>query len=467
MILPTNPEIDVEALMKRVRRDAERIRASGAIEQRRAQTPAGVDEGALLRALDRHRSVTATLNRAEQENLPRADIPRRLAMLGPLRRVVRVGLRIFNYAFKQQREFNASILQADREMIFMLATLGDVLAETLGQLALATDRIAQLESPPAPSAPASDVLVVQARLDATDRALQAIQARLDATPSAVQVRLDIVDALRDVERRLAVAQESLLRNDALLRSDLLTLRRASDGGASKATSDGDFPAPSSSGNDALHAAIADRFRGDRETLGRRFAQYLPYVMDAGTIDAEHPLLDIGSGRGEWLVLLHERNIAAVGTELNELLVNEARTSGVDVRHEDGLAWLRACPAASLGAVSAFHVVEHLAFDDLCSLLREAQRALVPGGLLLLETPDPRNVVVSTRTFYFDPTHRKPIPAELLEFLVTSFGYAETIELELHAPQATAFADDDALGTKLNGFFSRAADYAIIARAPRA
>ena len=162
----------------------------------------------------------------------------------------------------------------------------------------------------------------------------------------------------------------------------------------------------------------------------------------------------------------ERGIPALGGELNAILVSQSVQAGLDVTPVDALAWLREREAGSLGAVTAFHVVEHLPFDRLYELLIEAQRTLIPGGLLILETPNPANIIVSSQTFYLDPTHLHPVPSALLQFLVESAGYSECTLQELHPPQTPTFPADDPIGAKLNTFFASAQDYAIVARTPR-
>jgi O-antigen chain-terminating methyltransferase len=125
-------------------------------------------------------------------------------------------------------------------------------------------------------------------------------------------------------------------------------------------------------------------------------------------------------------------------------------------------------------ISAFHLVEHLAFDDLVRLLDQAVRVLRPGGILLLETPNPNNLLVSSGHFYLDPTHVKPLPPDLLEFLVASRGFEEIEVRHLHpAPAALEPTDDSEAARKtmepvlerLNTLLFGPQDYAVLGRRP--
>ena len=91
-------------------------------------------------------------------------------------------------------------------------------------------------------------------------------------------------------------------------------------------------------------------------------------------------------------------------------------------------------ADSLTVVSAFHVVEHIPFETLRQLVDEAYRVLKPGGLLILETPNSENLVVGTSSFYLDPTHQRPLPAQLLTFVVEYAGFerVKTLYLQEHS-----------------------------------
>jgi O-antigen chain-terminating methyltransferase len=117
---------------------------------------------------------------------------------------------------------------------------------------------------------------------------------------------------------------------------------------------------------------------------------------------------------------------------------------------------------SLGAVTAFHIIEHLSFGTLVALLDEALRVLAPGGVLLFETPNPANLQVGSRYFYFDPTHRNPLPSETMTMLAEARGFVR-IRIEPLHPMTERFdAADAALGAQLDALLHGPMDYALIA-----
>ena len=175
--------------------------------------------------------------------------------------------------------------------------------------------------------------------------------------------------------------------------------------------------------DAFYVNFEDHFRGNEEEVKRRLSYYLAEV-EAVTTKLNAPLLDIGPGRGEWLELLQSKNIEATGVDINHIMVSECQQKGLAVNQGDALEWLASLPENSLAVVSAFHVVEHLTVSNLLALFSEVYRVLVPGGMIVFETPNPENVDVSTLSFYYDPTHVNPVPPELLKYYSKIEGYSK-------------------------------------------
>jgi O-antigen chain-terminating methyltransferase len=197
---------------------------------------------------------------------------------------------------------------------------------------------------------------------------------------------------------------------------------------------------------AIYPAFEDRFRGTEADVRARLSVYLPDVLGGIRAEQEGPrVLDLGSGRGEWLALLGEAGVVAAGVDSNAAMVEQLRGRGLDVVFGDAAEHLAATPTGSLDVVTAFHVVEHLDLEALLELLAQACRVLRPGGLLVAETPNPSNLVMGACNFHLDPTHRSPVPPAQLQFLAAASGFGESRIRELHPKE-----DVELSGLRLSG-----------------
>lgn len=236
---------------------------------------------------------------------------------------------------------------------------------------------------------------------------------------------------------------------------------------SPATSDEPPAALKADHLDGLYLSLENAFRGPRETIRQRQNVYLPYVRACGAGTAERPVLDLGCGRGEWLEVLRDNGFTGRGVDGNVRMVELCRSLGLEVVHANSLTYLSALPDSSIGAATSFHMVEHLPFSSVIALLDECLRVLKSGGLLILETPNPDNVLVGSTTFHLDPTHVKPLPSQLLQFFVEARGFCASEILKLHPyPDAVKIPEEGNCTAKLlNQYLYGPQDYAILARRP--
>jgi 2-polyprenyl-3-methyl-5-hydroxy-6-metoxy-1,4-benzoquinol methylase len=217
--------------------------------------------------------------------------------------------------------------------------------------------------------------------------------------------------------------------------------------------------------DALYLALEDQFRGSREEIKERLRIYLPILKEAKLGSKKMPILDVGCGRGEWLELLKEQNLKAQGVDVNRVLAESCREQGLDVIEQDVIVHLRSLPDASLGAVTGFHIIEHLPFEVVVKLIDEIVRVLKPDGVAILETPNPENVLVGSHTFYLDPTHRNPLPSALIKFIVEARGLCRVEVMNLHSPNVHRVKEAglDEITKRFNDLFYGPMDYAVVAR----
>lgn len=211
---------------------------------------------------------------------------------------------------------------------------------------------------------------------------------------------------------------------------------------------------------AFYRAFEDRHRGSRELIKQRLRQYTPFLVPLAGFHPQGHTLDLGCGRGEWLEVAAELGFTARGVDLDAGMLAACSEIGLAVSQQDLIEALQACADESQCVISAFHVVEHISFETLQALQREALRVLVPSGLLILETPNPENLVVGTNNFYLDPTHIRPIPSLLLEFCAEFAGFQRVKTLRLQENPALHSAVRIHLIDVLAGV---SPDYAVIAQ----
>jgi SAM-dependent methyltransferase len=209
--------------------------------------------------------------------------------------------------------------------------------------------------------------------------------------------------------------------------------------------------------DDLYADLEDRFRGSREEIKERFKIYLPYVEPV----RDALVIDLGCGRGEWLEALKEAGISARGVEKNVVSIAQCRDRGLEVVESDVLAYLRSLADASAGAITGFHIIEHVSIETLVTLLDEVLRVLQPGGVAIFETPNPENVLVGSNFFYLDPTHKHPLPSELMQFLFDNRGFDPVEILNLHPWDSGRVPGEGELAERFNGLLYGPMDYAVL------
>lgn len=213
-------------------------------------------------------------------------------------------------------------------------------------------------------------------------------------------------------------------------------------------------------SDFFYRAFEDRFRGSRSLILVRLGVYQPFLRPL--VDAFQPpkALDLGCGRGEWLEVLVNSGFDATGVDLDEGMLAACQERGLKGQLGDALATLKALPSESLALVSAFHLVEHVPFEFVQGLVQEALRVLMPGGLLVLETPNSENLTVGTSSFYLDPSHLRPLPAALLAFVAEHTGFYRSKIMYLQEP--ANFYGDSRVGL-LDVLSGVSLDYALVAQ----
>ena len=387
----------------------EEIRAAVA----EASPPAGAPPVA-ARGLPEGEDVRASLARALRYVTPTIPSAVRLS------RSKRVLLRLLRFLWRDQASFNALVLEAGGELADRLDAAWNRLQDALRDERDARER----------------------QLGQRDEELARIREQLSGLTER---------AIPEWERRAAIQD-----------GRLAILETRENGGAPTGRSvsseaGGHAPPPLPAG---VYSLFEERFRGSPEEITEKQRSYLPLLRGL-----PGPVLDVGCGRGELLRLLAAESIPASGVELNPIAVAACREEGLSVGEGDGLAALSSKPDGSLGGVVALQVVEHWRAEAVFAFLREARRALAPGGVLIAETVN-TDSLSSLKAFFLDPSHVRPVPAEALRFLAQAAGFAETrIEYRAPLPDEERLEEASENDAKLNRLLFGPQDYALIARVP--
>ena len=211
---------------------------------------------------------------------------------------------------------------------------------------------------------------------------------------------------------------------------------------------------------SFYRAFEEKYRGERDLIKSRLKVYLPFIEPLKETYPTGEALDLGCGRGEWLELLREFGVNAHGIDIDDGMLVTCRDLDLSVETGDAIAFLKGLDNESKIVISGFHIAEHLEFADLQALVQESLRVLKPGCLLILETPNPENIVVGSSDFYLDPTHQRPIPPGLLSFLPEYYGFGQVKILRLQESKALLNGNHLNLLSVLSGV---SPDYAVVAQ----
>jgi SAM-dependent methyltransferase len=194
-----------------------------------------------------------------------------------------------------------------------------------------------------------------------------------------------------------------------------------------------------------YVAFEDLFRGPAERVAESQRPYLDLIR------GHEPVLDVGCGRGEFLVLLAGEGIDASGVDTDAGMVEHSRTLGVKAVYGDANEYLEGLPDGALGTIFSAQVIEHLRYDELRRLLALARSKLRAGGLLIAETVNPHRMA-SFKTFWVDLTHEHPIFPEVALALCSIAGFEQAY---VFAPGVDSFESAR----------FEAPSYAVVATAP--
>lgn len=306
---------------------------------------------------------------------------------------------------------------------------------------------------------------------------QAHEVRLEKLEQLLDANATHARRLRDGIKQMVQGEtNALLARNAELARNYMDLSRRLDqvllavhGGTFKHINPDQLPKDADGFGavmDSFYHKLENKYRGTTADIRNRLRVYLPDVESAVMRTGGKAVMDIGCGRGEWLGLLKDFDIPAIGIDTNSVQIADVKEMGFDVRQSDARSALSEAKDCSLACITAHHLVEHLPFEEVLWIVREAMRVLAPGGLLLFETPNVRNILVGASSFHNDPTHLHPMTDSVMSVMFETVGFFPIETRHLHAHEKLAeFMSKPGFDPELANLLFGAQDLAILGHKP--
>ena len=264
---------------------------------------------------------------------------------------------------------------------------------------------------------------ITAFVETKDRHQTAIAAsRLDQHQRLLDDHAPALDAVPELRAQVAVLQ----RATSMLKRRVDESPAPAGAMAAAPSSAVAVAAPADSSDDYKYVGFEDQFRGSDDSVAEKLAEYLPIFAGASDV------VDLGCGRGEFLMALKSAGVTARGVDTNTDMVAVARERGLDVTAGDALGYITALAGESIGGIIATQVVEHLSASYLMRLLDASHRVLRPGAPIVLETINPTCWYAFFSSYIRDLTHVHPVHPDTLQYLLRASGF-ERVEIQYREP----------------------------------
>ena len=138
-----------------------------------------------------------------------------------------------------------------------------------------------------------------------------------------------------------------------------------------------------------------------------------------TLFDKGPVADLGSGRGFFLEALSARGIEGIGVDSSDEALNYSAQLGLHCVKADVLEYVKT--AEGLRGVFASHIIEHLPPEAAEEMISGAAQALLPGGRLVIITPNMKDFRTLSELYWLDTTHVRPYPQRLIGAWMERYG----------------------------------------------
>lgn len=142
---------------------------------------------------------------------------------------------------------------------------------------------------------------------------------------------------------------------------------------------------------------------------------------ASKINLEAPILEVGPGNGEFLLLLSELGYTNVTSlDIDSNVIEKLAVKFPSYQHINSSVESH---AEQYNLIILSHVLEHISVEHRIYFLNCLRERLLPGGTVLIELPNPL-CFMSLAAYLNDPTHHMPISSSGLRNLLALTGYRD-------------------------------------------
>ena len=430
MIEANNLEINVDELMQKIKEEV--ASRHGHCDPTNITSISNVGKGQMTNSIN---TIEALLKNAESRACMRRKWPDKLNRF-PFnlnKKIQDFLLKIINFLFQDQREVNFNLIQCLKESVTLNRHLTEQIATLNQQL---TEQILTLNQQLAEQTVtlnqevATELVSIKEQMDerlsnvhnsvqTMDDTFSTIDTWISSWMTNTEKNLDVVNnQIQAIDKRLNVIDELLLPKETQDFPKFFEVTEESYINLAIALSKIPIEEHYEHEKKDLFYYLLENVFYNSEIVKEKQKIYLNYINP--NVSKSYPFLDAGCGRGEFIQNLTDSNIQSVGIDLNKLEIGTLRKSGFDVYESDIINYLEKSQGKYSG-ISALQVIEHLNIEYINNFLNLSFERLAVDGVIIIETVNPHSLY-GLSNFYQDSTHVKPLPPELMKFLLEWHGF---------------------------------------------